>query len=401
MSTTTTVFEYVALDRKGAKCKGVARAASEVDAFRQVSAAGLTPVTIKPARVKLGKRRTVRTKEIAHFTYQLSVLISARVPIADGIRGIAEQEPEGKFKDVVNAIAARIEAGGRIADAMGEHPKVFGDLYVETIRAAEQSGNMVKVLEYLSEMLERGIETNQQVRSALMYPICVISVLALAVFFLVGFVIPKFARMYEQKGIDLPIFTRLLVMFGDSVQHFWWAYLLAFAGGIFAVRAFWAKPSGRFTIEKLLHRIPFLNQIMVGMSVARFARVFGLCLSSGLSLIDALQMAGKASGRPMLMQDVEKMVGQVRTGGRLSNVLLICTYLPGFAKRMLTSGEESAELTRMCSVIARHYERDTAGLTKNLSTVIEPILIVLIAAVVLVVALAIFLPMWNMVKLLS
>jgi type II secretory pathway component PulF len=135
--------------------------------------------------------------------------------------------------------------------------------------------------------------------------------------------------------------------------------------------------------------------------VARFARVFGLCLNSGLSLIDALQMAGRSSGRPMLMADVEKMVAQVRTGGRLSNVLLVCHYIPGFARRMLTSGEESAELTRMCNVIARHYERDTQGLTKNLSTVIEPVLIVLIAGVVLVVALAIFLPMWNLVKLLS
>ena len=398
---TITAFEYTALDRKGAKCTGVARAATEVDAYRQIAAAGLTPVKIKLARVKLGRRRTVRPKEVAHFTYQLSVLISARVPIGEGLRGIAEQEPAGKFRDVLTTIATRIEAGGRIADAMAEHKDVFGEMYIQTIRAAEQSGNMIKVLEYLSEILERQIETRQQVRGALMYPICVISVLTLAVFFLVGFVIPRFARMYEQKKLDLPIFTRIMVAFGDSVQNYWWLYLAFAIGAFFTIRTAWKRPAGRMAIEKLLHKIPFLSQILVGMSVARFARIFGLSLSSGLSLIDALQMAGKASGRPMLMDDVERMVAQVKSGGRLSNVLLVCTYLPGFAKRMLTSGEESAELGRMCNVIARHFERDTTSLTKNLSTIIEPVLIVLIAGVVLVVALAIFLPMWNMVKLLS
>ncbi len=398
---TMSMFEYVALDKKGVKCKGVARAATEVDAFRQVSAAGLTPVTIKPAKIKLGRRRSVKAKEIAHFTYQLSVLISARVPIGEGLRAIGDQEPAGKFRDVIMSIAARIEAGGRIADAMAEHTAIFGEMYVQTVRAAEQSGNMIKVLEYLSEILERQIETRQAVRGALMYPICVISVLALAVFFLVGFVIPRFARMYEQKKLDLPIFTKIMVAFGDSVQNYWWLYAAVFVGTVFSIKTAWKRPGGRLVIEKLLHKIPFLNQILVGMSVARFARIFGLSLSSGLSLIDALQMAGKSAGRPMLMMDVEKMVAQVKSGGRLSNVLLVCDYLPGFAKRMLISGEESAELTRMCNVIARHFERDTTSLTKNLSTVIEPILIVLIAGVVLVVALAIFLPMWNMVKLLS
>jgi len=398
----TGAYEYTALDRRGVKCKGVARAATEVDAYRQVTSAGLTPVQIRPAKIKLGRRRrTVRAKDVAHFTYQLSVLIGARVQVSEGLIGIAEQEPPGKFRDTIAAIAARIEAGGRIADAMGEHPEVFGELYIQTIRAAEQSGNMIKVLEYLSDMLERAIETRQQVRSALMYPICVVSVLGLAVFFLVGFVIPKFARMYEQKNMELPIFTQIVVAIGDSVQNYWYLYLLAAVGTFFGARMAWRRPAGRMVIEKWLHKIPFLSDLLIGMSVARFSRVFGLCLNSGLSLIDALHMAGKAAGRPMLMKDVDLMVDQVRNGGRLSNVLLLCSYLPGFAKRMLTSGEESAELNRMCGVISRHYERDTAALTKNLSTIIEPVLIVLIAAVVLVVALAIFLPMWNMVKLLS
>jgi MSHA biogenesis protein MshG len=239
------------------------------------------------------------------------------------------------------------------------------------------------------------------VRSALMYPICVVTVLCLATFFLVGWIVPRFARMYAQKNLELPFFTRALMEVGLSIQNYWFVYLAAMVGTVLGVRRAWSRPKGRWVIEKALHRVPAIRQILMGMSVARFARVFGLCLSSGLGLIDALTMAGRSSGRPMLMRDVERMVDQVRAGGRISVVLVACEYLPPFAKRMLTSGEESAELTRMCTVIARHYERDTASLTKNIATVIEPFLIVLIAGVVLVVALAIFLPMWNMVKLLS
>jgi type IV pilus assembly protein PilC len=393
-------FNYIAVDRGGTRCRGVARAATEVDAFRQISAAGLTPIKIRQSKTRRG-RRGVGLKEIAHFTYQLSVLIGARVPIGDGLRSIAEQEQPGKFRDVITDIATKIEAGGRIADAMAAHSEVFGDLFIQTVRAAEESGNMIKVLEYLSDMLERAIEARQQVRNALMYPACVISTLVLAVTFLIGFVIPQFAKMFAQKNIELPIFTRMLMWLGESFQGFWWAYLIAIGGSVFLVRRAWGTEKGRWNIEKMLHRIPVIKDILIGMAVARFARVFGLCLNSGLGLIDALNMAGRSSARPMLIRDTQRIIDQVRVGGKISEVLVACEYIPGFAKRMLISGEESAELGKMCSVIARHYERDTQGLTKNISTIIEPVMIVLIAGVVLIVALAIFLPMWNMAQVMS
>jgi type II secretory pathway component PulF len=394
-----TTYEYIGIDRAGNRRKGVARAATEVDAFRQVSAAGLTPVRIKAIRVNRGRRSKVRKRDVANFTYQLGVLIGARVPIGEGIRGIAEQEPTGKFREVLMMIASRIESGSKIADALREHEEVFGKLYVETIKAAEESGNMIKVLEYLSEMLDRDMEMHSTVRSALMYPFCTLVVLGVAVAFLLGFVVPRFSKMYADKAAQLPVVTQIMIAVGNSVQHYWWAYLAVIAGIVFGVRKLWELPRGRDLIENILHRVPVISQLFIGMSVARFARVFGLCLNSGLSLIDALTMGANASGRPALVKDVHAMVDQVRNGGRLSHVLLICNYLPSFAKRMLTSGEESAELTRMCGVIAKHYERDTAATAKNMSTLIEPVLIVLIAGVVLAVALGIFLPMWDMMKL--
>lgn len=396
------VFEYRAVDKDGRRCRGTARAANRELAYRQVVSMGITPVSLRMVGggTKLRSGR-VRLRDIAQLTYQLGVLIDARIPIGEGLQDIAEQETNQRLRCILTDIAARVQAGQHIASAMAEHRKVFGDAYVESIHAAEQTGNMVKVLTHLSEMLERQDEANRAVKSALTYPIVVVSTLTAATTFLIVFAVPKFAKMFAGKGLELPFLTRALMAFGQSIQHFWWVYILATATLVILGRRAWRVPTWRARIDGYLHRLPFVGRILRGLAISRFARVLGLSLSSGIGLIDALEMSGKASGRPMLIADTTTMIEQVRAGGRLSDVLAACGYFPPFAKRMIAAGEQTGEMPRMCDTIARQYERETTMLTKNIGTVIEPILVVLIAAVVLVVALAIFLPMWDMVRLVS
>jgi type II secretory pathway component PulF len=327
------------------------------------------------------------------------VLASARIPFGEALRTIAQQEPQGRFRETIESIAFKIESGERIATSMGEHADVFGDVYIETVRAAEHTGNLIKILDYLSELLERGIETRQQLRASLAYPVCVVAVLVLAVVFLVGFVVPRFAKIFESRGLNLPVFTETLVTLGQSMQAWWFLYLAGAVGLVLGARGALRHAPTRAMLERVLHRVPVVRDILTGLAVARFSRVFGLAISSGVGLLDALDMAGRSSGSGMLAADAARMMEQVRSGGRLSQVMGSCGFLPGFAKRMLSAGEESAELPRMCSVVARHYERETTVLTRNICTIIEPLLIIAVAAVVLVIALAIFMPMWDMVKL--
>lgn len=399
---TTLAFEYVALDKTGGKRRGQTSAGTKAEAYRKVAVMGLTPLSIKPLaakrRTRLGSGR-IKAKDLSNFTYQLGVFVGARIPISEGLIQIAQQEKEPRFKEVIMDLAKRIQSGENLAASMEVHKDVLGEVYVETIRAAEKSGNLTKVLEHLSDMLEKGQEQARMVRSALMYPICVVSVLAIAVLFLCGFVVPKFATMFASKNLELPIFTEILMSFGLSLQNYWWVYLIAAAGAGFGLRALWLRPDGRAAIDRVAHHIPYLKHILVGSTISRFTQIFALSLQSGLGLIDSLELAGKSTGRPLLARDVNKMVSQVRSGGRLMEVLGVCNYLTPFAKRMLTAGEQSAEIPKMCGVVSRHYERETSHLTKNISTFIEPILIVAIAGVVLVIALAIFLPMWDMTKL--
>lgn len=399
----TLTFEYRAVDAAGVRKTGKTTGKTEAEVFRQLTAMGLTPLSLKQAAnaASGGRVRKVGLKQLAQFTSQLSVLVSARISISEGLTSIAESEPDPAVRSVAKDVAARIASGETIADALSAHPRVFNRIYVETVRASEKSGNLTKALEHLAEMLEKQEETRRAIKGALMYPCCVIVALSLGVTFLLVYVVPKFATMFAQRGVDLPIFTKVLQAFGFSMQSYWYLYLGLLIGTVFGVRFVWSKPAGRAAIESGLHRIPYLRAILVGLAMQRFAQVLGVSIHSGLGLIESLELAGRAAGRPKLQADVDRLTSQVRTGGHLSDCLPACNYITPFAKRMITAGETAADLPRMCAVVARQYERETAHLTKNISTVIEPILVVLIAGVVMVVALAIFLPMWDMVKLMG
>ncbi|MBC7771281.1 MAG: type II secretion system F family protein [Pyrinomonadaceae bacterium] len=207
--------------------------------------------------------------------------------------------------------------------------------------------------------------------------------------------------MFAGKGLQLPFLTRVLMIGGESVQHFWWAYIAGVAATIVCARRAWRTSAGQAVMDRFFHRLPVINRILQGLAISRFARVFGLSLASGIGLLEALEMGGRSSGRPMLQADTQKLIEQVRKGGRLCDVLPSCTYFPTFAKRLIAAGEQSGELSKMCDTVARQFERETSMLTKNIGVVIEPVLVVLIAGVVLMVALAIFLPMWDLVRIMG
>ena len=205
---TQLVFNYRAIDRQGGRTKGTLRADDQNDDYRKIAAAGMKPIRIAVAGKKWfrGKKK-VTVKELSHFTYQFSVLMQAHIPIADGLRSIGEQESNPTLRDILEDMARKIESGCTITDSINPHQEIFGEVYVETIRAAEISGNMTKVLAHLSEMMERQYETSKNVKGAIMYPLCVVIALGLAVTFLMIFVVPKFATMFASRGLELPLPT--------------------------------------------------------------------------------------------------------------------------------------------------------------------------------------------------
>jgi type II secretory pathway component PulF len=395
------IFEYTATDRDGKRQRGSVRAVDQAGAIRAVRGLGLTPVRVGRGREGRGALpgRGVSRRDVLQLTHELGTLLDAAVPIGEGLRAIAEQESGPRTKAMVLRIAQRVESGSTVTEALREHERAFGPVYLETIAAAERSGTMRSALAQLAEDLEWQLETGRRIHQSLMYPAAVATALIAGTSFLLAFVAPKFTAMFAERGVELPALTRALDTTGRSLQGHWWIYLGAVVAFILAARAAWATSGGRLAIDTALHKVPVLRRALRSLGVTRFARTLGMSLSAGIDLMDALEQAGRASGRPTLARETAEMARRVRAGSSLREALTASRYLPIFAKRMLTAGEEAAELPRMCGVVARRHEREAEHLSRNLGTLIEPVLIAALTTVVLVVALGIFLPMWDMAAL--
>ena len=397
---TLLAFQYQAIDGTGSKSKGVVQARDRDEALRQLTTAGLRPIRLAARRGR-GRNRRVTTNDLARFTYQFATLMRARIPIVEGLRSLAEQEQKDRFREVLIDVSRQIEVGGTLVEALNPHRWLFGEVYVETIRAAEHSGNIVEVLDHLAEMLEQQAEMRANVKSALIYPICVIVALALALCFLMTFVVPRFATMFASRGIDLPFATRLIIGISNVITGYWYVLLAIIVSSIWYIRRMLRDRNGRRQLDSLAHYVPVLRTILRGLAISRFISVLGISLRSGISLIDAIDMSGRACGRPLLEIEASKLKNHINVGGRLSDVIFTCQYLPAFTQRMMAAGEEAGELPKMCEIITGDLDREVTRLTGSVTTIIEPILVVGLAGVVLVIALAIFLPMWSMASLIS
>lgn len=396
-----TSFHYTALDSSGQKRKGTIRGQNEQDAFRKVTAAGLTPLDLKEVKERqpLFAYQRVTLTDVVGLTRELAVLVEARIPLDRGLVSIAEHEPKQQLASMVRDIAGQIESGHPITQALEKYRGTFGDVYISTIRAAEKSGNLRAVMHHLAELLERQMETRKQVRRAMAYPTIVLAVVAVAVTIIVGFVVPKFAATFEGQGAQLPVATRIVQGIGLTVQHYWYAYAGVLVAGCATLSYMWRDAKGRPSLELAILRVPYVSKIVASVTTARFARVLGISLSSGLDVTEALELAGKSTGRPVFASECAAMSARLRQGDRLADVLQDTRYLPAFARRMLGAGKDASEVAGACDIVSRHYDRESSDLTKNINTIVEPMMTVALAGIVLLVALSVFLPMWQMARL--
>lgn len=395
------LYTYTALDASGSKVRGEVMAIGEQEACRALSARGLTPlkVSMRRKRGPIFSSQRVSKQDIADVTRELAVLIEAKIPLARSLHSIAEQESNSALASMIRSIATAIEAGEPLTHALDPYRDTFGEVYLETLRAAEKSGNLAEVMGYLAELLDRQIESSQQLRRAMTYPAIVLSVVVAAVTVIVVFVVPKFADTFSSQGVELPTITKWIQVLGESVKAYWWAYLGGFGTVLAATLGYAKSPDGHDFFERLLLRIPYLGRIVVLSTVAQLTRVMSIGLSSGLGLIESIELGGRASGRNVIRAECDGVASALRGGQELPTALAETRYIPPFAKRMLVAGKDSAELSRACGIVAKHFDRESSHLTKNINTVIEPLLTVAMAGIVLLVALSVFLPMWQMVKI--
>lgn len=396
-----TAFRYRAIDETGKMRRGTVSARSEEAAFQELSGQGLSVLEIRAgggsALLRSGERITHH--EIAQLTREIHALLEANIPLSRGLFSIGEHEKNKKLRDMIVDIASMIESGEKITVAFSKYRDVFGDVYIETLRSAERSGRMAQVAEHLADMLERMVEMRQQVRRAMSYPLIVMAFVGVALSVIVVFVVPRFAKIFESNGVELPLTTRVVRALGMSITEHWWVYLLVIASVVYGMVRAWKNERGRMVIERMLMKTPYIGKLMSAVTTARFSSVLGIGLDSGIEVIDAIEIASASTGRPVFVAECEKMCTEMRSGTSLEDVINTSRSLPSFARRLLGSGKDSAELSRAGGIIARHYDRMADHLTKNINTIVEPMITIAMAGIVLLIALAVFLPMWQMVSI--
>lgn len=394
-------YKFRALTAAGRSATGEIRASDERDAFRRVASRGLTPVKLweRAAAKPMFSWQKVGREDVAALTRELAVLVEAKIPLDRGLISIAEHEGNAALSHLVRDLAAAIEGGQAFTEALGRHRAVFGELYLETVRVGERSGNLAAAMSHLSELMERERETSRQVKRALAYPITVLLAVTAAVGVIVVFVVPKFAATFRASGAQMPVATRVVQAVGVWFQQNWVWCAVAAGAAVMTVSAMWARASGRRLIERVMFRVPFVGKMLGAVTAARFAHVLAIGLTSGMDLTDAVSIAGRSTGRAVFADECETMAESLRRGDAFIDVLRRSRFMPSFARRMLGAGTDSAEIARTCDIVARHYDREGSHLAKNVSTVVEPLMTVALAGIVLLIALAVFLPMWKMSSL--
>ncbi|MBL8963371.1 MAG: type II secretion system F family protein [Phycisphaeraceae bacterium] len=337
--------------------------------------------------------------DVAGLTRELSVLVEAKIPLARGLMSIAEQETKPGLRRIIADVAMQIEAGATMTEALSRHKDVFGEVYIETMRAAEKSGNLSGVTTELADLLDRQMDLRRQLRQAMTYPVVVLCTVAVAFGVFVGFVIPRFAGQFKTGGVELPLATRVVQAFGESVRGEWWMYLIGLASVVMSVVTAWRTEQGRIAIERFVMRTPVVGSLAVAAVTARFLRIMSLTVSSGLGLVESVVISGRAAGGKAFASDCRQVSDRLTRGESLGDALSSAPHLPVFAKRMLGAGTDSADLSRASLLVARHFDRRASDLTKSVSSLIEPVMTVLMAGLVLLVALSVFLPMWQLARI--
>jgi len=396
-------FRYRARSSAGAACSGTVDAADFDVAIDRVKALGLVPVHLEPASVPALPTvrlpgRSVPARELILFARQLETMLDAGLPLLSILESLHGQATHPALRAAIDRVRAEVEGGSTLTEAMRRHPRCFPEMLVNLVHAGEEAGLLVPMLDRLATLLEHEEETRQRIQSATFYPMLVVGELVLAFGVLVKFVLPRFASLFRNLGADLPLPTRILISVSDGIEQHGLVLILAAVllatGGIL-----WARTErGRERIDGWLLRIPLFGPIFLKGAMARFARVLAALVDGGIPVAGGLAIARGVLGNRVLEAEIDRMREGLIAGRGLTAPVQRSEVLPSLFIKMLAVGEETVSVEKMLVRTAVFYERDVDYAVRNLASALEPALLIVLGAAVLFTALAVFLPLWNLMN---
>ena len=400
-------FKYRAKAANGATITGVLEAEGRAAAFGQLSSRRLVVLNIEDTAAKksssmvLFRRQKVKADQLIFFTYQLAAMLRAGLPIVRSLSVLEEEMGDPYFREVIHTVREHIEGGESFSGSLAKFPKVFNKLYMNLVSAGEQSGNLDEVLQRLGQYMDNMLRLMRKIRSALTYPVILVVVTVAVVTLLMVKVIPVFEEVYGEANVDLPSLTMMVM----NTSRFMRANLLTIFGGLMAivVACMWIyrTPPGRKAFHKMFLQIPIIGELIRKNLLARIGRTLSVLVSAGMPMLTSLQLVKQATGNVLLEEAVERAAKEIERGESLSTGLRGSGQFSSMFVQMVAAGEETGKLPEMLANLADFYENEVNVMADMLSSMLEPIFIVVVGGTIGLIVVAMYLPIFQLGRVLG
>ncbi|MEJ2634962.1 MAG: type II secretion system F family protein [Calditrichia bacterium] len=395
-------FQYKAVNDEGMLVRNKISAPNEQEVIHHLQKLKLTPVEIRsyaPKSAGKGFQKKVRTKEVIFFTKQLYTLLKSGVPILMSLNAIKEQSSNPTYTAVVEQIAREVEQGNSLSSALSQFSKIFPSVYIDAVKVGEISGTLEESLHYLSKYLEEEEKIKKDIKKAVRYPILVVVGLIFAFIIFTTMVIPKFIPIFSSSGIELPLPTRILFGFHEILAAYGIYIILAIAGVAIFLIWYGRTARGRYIFDEIFLKLPIMGQLIRKVNISRFAKTFYTMNRTGIPVIQAFETLKTTLENAVYRKELNMVLERVKAGGGIANSLRLSSYFDPFAVEMIAIGEKSGSLDDMLQSVSGYYDLEVSETVDNMTSLIEPVVTVALGVMVLIFALSIFLPMWDLMSL--
>ncbi|HZF73355.1 MAG TPA: type II secretion system F family protein [Gemmatimonadaceae bacterium] len=391
-------FTYTARAFNGDLRTATIDAASRDDVISQLRKQRLSVVKIDQDATKKIGRGSIKTRDVVIFTRQFSTMINSGLPLVQALTILAEQTDNKSLAEVTKRVVFDVESGNTVADALSKHPRAFTNLYVNMVAAGEAGGILDTILMRLATFLEKNDALVRKVKGAMIYPAVIMSVAAIAVVTLLIFVIPVFENMFSSVGLALPLPTRIVIGASRFLKGYWWMLGAAGIVGAYMFKKYYASSNGKLVVDRFMLRVPVLGDVLRKSAVSRFTRTLGTLISSGVSILEGLEITAKTAGNRVIQDAIMQSRSSIAGGDTIAQPLQKSKVFPPMVISMIAVGEQTGGLDEMLSKIADFYDEEVDAAVSNLLSLLEPIMIVFLGVIVGGMVVAMYLPIFDMIN---
>jgi type IV pilus assembly protein PilC len=399
------VFTFTGKTAAGEKVNGERVAATKDMLAMQLRKERITPASIREKGKEFSLptfgRGKVKVKDVAVFFRQFSVMIDAGLPLVQCLEILAANQENPTFQKTLNGVRTTVEGGATLANAMRQFPNVFDDLTTNMIEAGETGGILDIILQRLAQYVEKAVKLRSAIKSALIYPVAVVSIATLIVGALLKWVVPIFANLFVGLGVALPLPTRIVIGLSSFVGHFWWFFIAGTVAMVFGMKQVRKDPRGRYMFDAMLLKLPAIGVLLRKIAVARFTRTLGTLITSGVPILEGLAITARTSGNAVLEEALMKVRKAIEEGRTIVDPLRECGVFPNMVTQMIGVGEATGAMDAMLQKIADFYEDEVDSATKDMLAMLEPLIIGVLGLTIGGIVISLYMPLFSMISKLA